>query len=249
MKRKNTVRRRKNIALPWYKSSRCLQVVFFILCSLSVLLLIFIGNTMLHLDYFKLRTVHVQGTAPEVDRALFDKVLRDNLHGNFFSVSLGPLHRSLVRVPWVDVIAIKREWPNALQVTVTQKQVLARWGDDAFVTKDGSVIAQSSALASKDFIPSLLGPEGSINKVYITYEHLDEKLKILDLQMSKLQLTASGQWRAVLTNGLVLQLGANDIGRRLSSFVQLYPQLAQENKGNISLVDLRYPNGFAVRWK
>jgi len=249
MKSRNTIRRRKNIALPWYKSSRCLQIVFFILCSLSVLLLIFIGNTLLHLDYFKLRTVHVKGAAPEVDSVLFDKVLRENLHGNFFSVNLGTLHRSLMHVPWVDVVAIKREWPSALQVTVTQKQVLARWGDDAFLTKDGSVIARSSALASKDFIPSLSGPEGSINKVYITYEQLDEQLKILDLQVSKLQLTSSGQWSAVLTDGLVLQLGANDIRRRLGLFVQLYPQLVQENKGNISLVDLRYSNGLAVRWK
>ena len=56
-------------------------------------------------------------------------------------------------------------------------------------------------------------------------------------------------WWLQLDNGIVVELGRDDFAQRLQRFTDLYPRLRSGHTAEIAAVDLRYINGFAVRWK
>jgi len=62
-------------------------------------------------------------------------------------------------------------------------------------------------------------------------------------------LTQRYAWRIHLNTGTVLELGRNEIEERLIRYVSVYDHsIARLNQQeSLVYVDLRYPNGFAIR--
>ena len=58
-------------------------------------------------------------------------------------------------------------------------------------------------------------------------------------------------WQVRLANGIALELGRDQarqsLEERLARFVAVYPRAAAHLNQRIGHVDLRYPNGFAIR--
>ena len=54
-------------------------------------------------------------------------------------------------------------------------------------------------------------------------------------------------WRMKLDNGLELELGRDEVGPRLDRFVAIWRQELSRLPYRMEYVDLRYPNGFAVK--
>jgi cell division protein FtsQ len=54
-------------------------------------------------------------------------------------------------------------------------------------------------------------------------------------------------WQLKLDDGYVLELGRQDMAARLARFVSAYGQTIVRLPAGTYRVDLRYPNGFAVR--
>lgn len=67
-----------------------------------------------------------------------------------------------------------------------------------------------------------------------------------NLQVAQLALSPRHAWQLRLSNGLVLELGREDMQQRLARFVTVYPYSLAAMQGTLKYVDLRYPNGFAV---
>jgi len=69
----------------------------------------------------------------------------------------------------------------------------------------------------------------------------------LGTALERVVLTPRFAWQLRLANGLHLMLGrdADQADARLRRFVEIYPSV--EKKKQHEYVDLRYPNGFALR--
>ena len=48
---------------------------------------------------------------------------------------------SLVKVPWVRAVALRRAWPMTLEITVSEHEPLARWNDSALVNVQGETFS------------------------------------------------------------------------------------------------------------
>ena len=53
----------------------------------------------------------------------------------------------------------------------------------------------------------------------------------------------------VLTNGMHFQLGRIDPLKKVEKFLKTRELIGVERMNAISMIDMRYPNGFAVTWK
>ena len=67
------------------------------------------------------------------------------------------------------------------------------------------------------------------------FEEKDQPVPVLD-------------WRQIKPFYLTLQLGKNDMESRLQRFTAAFPDAFKDQILKVDSVDLRYPNGFAVRW-
>ena len=61
------------------------------------------------------------------------------------------------------------------------------------------------------------------------------------------QLTPRRAWQVKLDSGPTLELGRHDIEARLAQFVAVHARTVGTLNRHIDYIDLRYPNGFAVR--
>lgn len=194
------------------------------------------------LPWFELRQIKVNGAA-QVTREQAKLVVQQRLHGNFFSADLEAARTAFAKLPWVREASVRRRWPDTLEVTLEEHRPLARWGEDALLNSYGEVFRA----ASSQPLPRLSGPAGSEKEVARRYAEFTRLLLPLQRRPLEVALNDRRAWSVKLDNGMVIALGRERMEARLARFVALYPHTLANVAGPVEYVDLRYPNGFAVR--
>lgn len=98
-------------------------------------------------------------------------------------------------------------------------------------------------------LPRLSGPIQQQADVLQIYQKLSKLLAVYGLHAASLQLRDNQAWELFLTNGIQLQLGKQDLEKRLQRFCRAYPTVFADKPEQLSSVDLRYARGMAVKWK
>lgn len=204
---------------------------------------------------FALQAVVVEPAAElplqHVNRALLRSAGAARLQGNFFTVDLAAVRESFEQVPWVRRAQVRRIWPNTLRVGIEEHQPLAVWQDGRLVNRQGELFAANVAEAEAEgALLEFSGPPGSEGEVTRRWHELREQLAPLSLAPESLTLSARYAWSARLDNGTVLLLGREQglpIAERVARWVSLAPTVQARLNREIAMVDLRYPNGFAMR--
>ena len=191
---------------------------------------------------FPLQSVRLSAEPQRVDAAEMLQVMRNEVQGNFFTVDIERLRQSLEKLPWVRNVSIRREFPRSLEVQLEEYQALARWNGSALVDSQGEVFVAKSERVMPDFV----GQDGTAAEVTRRYEQFSQQLAALDLQVTRLILSPRHAWQLRLSNGMVLELGREDVQQRLARFVEAYPYSLAAIQNQAKYVDLRYSNGFAV---
>lgn len=202
--------------------------------------------------WFALRHFEVKTPVVHVTEAQVRLVAERQVRGTFFTVDLEQVRSSLEKLPWVREARVERRWPDTLVVSLVEHVPLARWNDDALVSEAGEVFV--AAVSEK--LPRLSGPEGSSAEVIAAYRRHQATLAPLGLAIDELRLSPRRAWRIRLDNGVQLALGRERTDARMGRFVALYPRLFGARLGEDGAtvtpatpvaVDLRYPDGFALR--
>ncbi len=207
---------------------------------------------------FDLRRIHVKGMNGKplryVDVATVRSSALPRLRGNFFTVDLNATRAAFETVPWVKHASVRREWPNRLVVLVDEYVVLGTWGgqEGRLVSVDGLLFtANLDEAEAEGVLPVLAGPDDSAQEVAERFADLHNWLAPLGLAPRELRLSTRYAWTAKLDNGIELNLGRTHVRdamkARVDRLASVYPQLAAALPGRIEMLDLRYPNGLALR--
>ena len=193
---------------------------------------------------FPVRVIEVTTPLKQASRVELEQALARHGAGNFFALPIDELRASLERLPWVRAATVRRVWPDRVEVAVEEHVALARWGADALVNTYGERFAARSEAA----LPLFVGPPGSEAEVTRGYERFSRVLAPLGSPVERIALSARHAWQLRLASGLQLTLGrdADLAEQRLARFVEVYAALGARAP---EVVDLRYPNGFAMRVK
>jgi cell division protein FtsQ len=170
------------------------------------------------------------------------KVVRSEVNGNLFTVDIERLRQALEQLPWVRSVSIRREFPDRLTVQVEEHQVLARWNGSALVNTHGEVFEAYS----EETLPAFIGQDGDSFEIAQRYAEFGQTLAVLKLSVTQVALTPRHAWQLHLSNGMVLELGREEMEPRLARFVTVYPYSLAALEGSVRYVDLRYRNGFAL---
>jgi cell division protein FtsQ len=204
------------------------------------------------LPVFPLREVVVAGTPTQVTRAQIEHAARAALSGNFFTVDLDEARAAFEKLPWVRRADLRRRWPDAIELTLEEHVAVARWqqadGEARLVNSHGEVFAAATAAS----LPIFAGPEGSAPELLARYREFRQSLATVGRQPDVLALSSREAWQVKLDDGVVLELGRDEagygLGERMARFVAYYgPALDKTRVAAGGVVDMRYPNGFALR--
>ena len=181
-----------------------------------------------------------------------------NLTGNFFSIRLDNARSSFEAVPWVRKASVRRVWPNGLAVTIEEHKPLGLWGgagEPTLMNTYGELFVANIAEAESDGkLIVFNGPVGSSKDVLALYDQLNNWFEPWHAKAIEVSLSNRYAWSSKLDNGMRFEFGRDldqrdrqQINARMDRFFKAWPQVQEKWPGKIDMVDLRYPNGFAIR--
>ncbi|MDO9206392.1 cell division protein FtsQ/DivIB [Methylotenera sp.] len=215
-----------------------------LLFAVSIVVMLYAAlYVVVHLPIFPLREVKVEGQLNHVNREQVKLIVAKHLKGNFFTLDLIKARDAFEKLPWARSVSVRRRWPDKLEVVIEEHQALARWGNVALVNTHGELFHA----ASGSELPMFYGPGDGVIEVASQYAEFSKVLKDANLAIANLALTPRRAWQVTTTDGMVVELGRVEMQRRLEKFVSAYSSTIAGLNMKVTYVDLRYPNGFAVR--
>lgn len=166
----------------------------------------------------------------------------------FFALDLDTVQKAVAALPWVESVEARKRWPDTLSLRIYERQPFARWNDKRLISRQGLVFDAPGAEALTA-LPHLQGPDDRLAEVVSFYAQTRKAFAGTGLRIDGVTLSERGSWSLTTASGSQIVIGDRDqAGRRLRRFLDVYPTLMAGHADAFSYADLRYTNGFAVRW-
>ena len=199
-----------------------------------------------------IKTVEVTGEFRILDTKQLQPLIESFAKTNLFLLDQRKLEEALENNPWVHSAALTHVWPNKLIVKIYEQKPVAHWGKSNMLAENGEII-KASMDKEKGDLPLLYSPNGTSRNMGRNmangFLEIRKMMKGFPLKLVEFKEDARGSWRIKLENGMTLKIGRDHQAKRLKRFMVAYDESLNKVLDKISVVDLRYTNGFAVKWK
>ena len=213
-------------------------------------------DQLLRPGHFTIERIDIHGSLDRVDGQTLERTAWLVLVGNYFTADLQKIERALVRLPGVYQAAVRRHWPDTLEISITEAGAIALW-----YATDGS------DLESRDYVnmppdfnitvqPVLRSPTADRHTVIDAFLDLVTSLSPLGLGVKILSVNEAGDWEVVLQSEslqipaeLEIIVGRGNPVRKVDQFAAVLDSYLQDRLPDIERVDMRYDSGFAVQWR
>ncbi len=193
--------------------------------------------------------VLVKGEYHHVKKEELIEMIKPFTGTSFVAVDLQKIKAKLEEEPTIYRAMVERRWPDTLIVSIVEQIPYAKWGDNALLNTDGDLFERTETFAeTAGVLPRLSGPEDTNKQVIEVYKQLLKKLEKSTITITELFRDDKGAYRAILDSGIELNIGQNEIDKRMDRFLTVYEQQLKTQLDTVAAVDLRYSNGVAVKW-
>ena len=204
-------------------------------------------------DISPIEKVEIEGDFENISHDVFREKVIAVIDGGYFSLDLDAMRTALMALPWVDDVSVRRQWPSGLHIKVTEKRAVAYWNDDAMISDRGDVF-KPEMISQQLALPKLNGPDGLHNKMWRFLVAINKDFSSMGFDVLDLNLDGRRAWSLHFSSQKVIdevevKLGRDHVEDRLARFVRVFSNRDKFNLKNTAVIDLRYPNGFAMRIK
>jgi cell division protein FtsQ len=189
------------------------------------------------------REVVLTGDVAMLPRDVLEEFSRE-LRKRNVGTSLASVRENAKRIPWVRDAAVRRAWPDTIEVRFDAYRALARWNEKQLVSPTGEVFTAASDAP----LPAFHGPDSAAPMMASAWPALVEALAGVGSPVTQVRVSPRGAWEATLASGLKIELGREELLARARRLAAAWPQLAARGVETL-YADLRYPNGFALKKK
>ncbi|GAB2587594.1 cell division protein FtsQ/DivIB [Dyella jejuensis] len=199
-------------------------------------------------DRWPVTQLTVQAEFKHVSVAQLRAAVLPCLGKGFFALNLDAVQKSVAALPWVESVEASKRWPDTLLLRVYERQPFARWNASQLISGEGKVFAVPDA-GSYQQLPDLHGPDDHLAEVVSFFADVQKAFAGTHLKITGVTLTDRGSWSVATDSGAQIVIGdRSQAGRRLRRFLAVYPKVVAGHDQNFEYADLRYTNGFAVKW-
>ncbi len=195
-----------------------------------------------------LKYVRTEGVFQYLSKNEIKTVLQPLVMTGFFEADMQAIHSVVSTLPWVDTVTVKRIWPDAIDIKIREKKPYARWGKNSLITEQGVIFTPNNSEQFQN-LTVVTGPEQQQVKVLEIMKGVKTALADQSMQLAEFSVNDRWAWKIKLATGLEILLGRNEQLKKLQRFLKTLAVLKQEQVDAMALVDLRYPNGYAVSWR
>jgi len=205
---------------------------------------------------FTIERMDIHGSSAQVDAQTVERTAWLALIGNYFTADLEKIEYALVRLPGVYQAAVRRHWPDTLEISITEAGAIALWyatNGSASERQDYVNLPPDSTITLQ---PVLRSPTADRHTVIDAFLYLVSSLSPFGLEVKSLSVNEVGDWVVVLQSvtlqipvELEIVVGKGDPVRKVDQFAAVFDSFLQDRLPDIERVDMRYDSGFAVQWR
>ena len=200
-------------------------------------------------DSYPIHSVRIVSPIEHVSQSALKRVIEPLIGEGFFRIDVEQISAMVEALPWVHRAAVRRVWPGQLVVNIEEQVPFAIWNDDALVNVDGTVFRPDRIDDSLVALPHFVGPKGTAKMMTDHFRAFNDNVVLRDINIVRVDLSDRRAWQLELDNGLILNMGRNAVVKRLQRFAGVFVLDVKPRLAQIDGIDLRYTNGFAVRWR
>ena len=192
-----------------------------------------------------IEVVHVGSELSAEESAAVIDAVRRSIDGGVLSTDIDEVAKGLRELSWPRTVAIRRIWPDRLEVDVTKVTLIARWRQDQYLTSTGAVVRVPEPVNNLPMLDCAIASPVEAMEMYGMLRDLaaEEQLELTALEQNRI-----GEWQIRFANLLTVNLGAEKVIERMQRFAHAYRNAGAVRAGTIAYVDTRYPNGVAIRF-
>lgn len=200
------------------------------------------------LTHRPINAVQIEGSFRYLSKQSTEEVVEQLVSGSFLDLDIAQLKQELEQNPWVDSVAVSREWPDKLIVKVTEQQPIARWSEKGFLNMRGDIVYIEKT-TKIDALPYFNGDDMYAKEIMQQYLTMGKLLSQSNLELTAVDLDQTMAWTLTLDGGVTVKLGRDRLWEKLQYLLAAKKGVLGENFNKVQNVDMRYPGGFAVAWK
>jgi cell division protein FtsQ len=204
-------------------------------------------NGWLAADRWPIERLLLHAPFAQIDEETVRAAALPHLADGFFAIRLERVREAVAALPWVASAEVRKHWPNVVEITVVEHQAQARWGSERLVSERGVLFAPGDPERFAH-LPQLDGPDSRLDEVLGMYRDASALLLRHGLEPRSLRLSPRGSWSLLLADGARITAGRGDPLPRLQRFATAMPRLQAAESRRLERADLRYGNGFSLRW-
>lgn len=102
--------------------------------------------------------------------------------GTFMSQNVDVIQQQIERLPWIQQVSVRKQWPDELKIHLVEYVPVARWNDLHMVDATGKSFSVPADRIAKENLPMLYGPEGSESEVLAGYHQMSDLLAAINLR-------------------------------------------------------------------
>lgn len=227
-------------------SFRSLRVFMFV--CLLLFGIVYLATRLLSVKSFPVRVVEVGGQFRYVNQKVLKRRITPLIKGNFFTIDIKAIHDAVSTVGWVGKVSITRVWPDRLRIHIVEDRPLARLQQRRLITRSGKTVTVRT-LKPFAYLPVFRAPGNYYPVMVKKYLAIRKTLGSAGMRISRVTVTPRRAWRLLLRNGVKIRLGRDRVVFRADRLARAYSAILKKKVGDIQAIDMRYTNGFAVKWK
>jgi cell division protein FtsQ len=182
-----------------------------------------------------------------VDAETLRNAVAPHAAAGFFAVDLALVQRDVAALDWVASVEVRKRWPNRIELVVHEHQPFALWGDSRLLSARGELFPLPAGGAPAD-LPRLDARDDQVAEAVAAFQQAQPLFAGHGADLVGLRLSPRGSWTFRLADGATVMAGRGDPLPRVQRFVPLMATLRKVDGRPLQRADLRYANGFALRW-
>jgi cell division protein FtsQ len=211
------------------------------------LLITMMSNWIQKPENLTIQAVEVQGDLKYLDKAALQPIIKPFMKTNLYLLDKNGLEEEIEFNHWVYSASLISMWPDKLVIKIHEQQPIAFWGRDGMVNEFGEVIDVDLPLQRKK-LPTLYSPFDKGREMVENYVKIRKWMESFPVDIVEFTEDRRGSWLLKLANGIKVKVGRQEHKRRLRRFIVGYSNRLVSQVKKIDTVDLRYTNGFSVKW-
>ncbi len=218
-------------------------------------------------DSFPIKQVKLENQLKNQKSKELQVIASKAVNGGFFSLDIDKFRSELLfSLPWVEEVRVRKVWPDKLLVSIKEHQPISRWASIDKVQKNPEQSQNDIELLSRNgviFYPKLTdkqtkkfnrmavlsGPEMNAKIILETCVKINKSLKKLNSRVQQCGMNGRRSWLITLSNGIVIKLGKENVMQNLHQYIDVFSDQLSKYFDQVDYADLRFSNGFSVKWK